>query len=68
MKAKVHQAVRGTASDPDAMRSLCGRSSSLVWNVETIENRQNVTEAADAVTCSFCLRLLRARLAHGATP
>ena len=58
---KTHQAVVGTVADPEAIRSLCGRSSGRVWRVETIESGQNVNDAGEQVTCKFCLRLLEAK-------
>jgi hypothetical protein len=58
MTIKTHQAVKGTVADPDAMRSLCGRSSGRVWNVETIESGQNLGAAVE-VDCKFCLALNR---------
>ena len=53
---KTHQAARGTVADPDALRSLCGRSSGRVWLAETIESGQNLGDASE-VDCKFCLRL-----------
>ena len=56
---KTHLAIAYT--DPHTQerrtRSLCGRSSGLVWSVETIESGQNVA-GADQVDCFFCLRLM----------
>lgn len=54
---KTHFAVKGTVSDPDAFRSLCGRSSGRVIRVDTIETGQNFGSRED-VTCKFCLRML----------
>jgi hypothetical protein len=61
MAIKKHLARKGTVSDPEAYRSLCGRGSALVWNVETIESRQNFTLKTEEVTCKFCLNLMGAR-------
>jgi hypothetical protein len=58
---KTHHAVRGTVADPEALRSLCGRSSGRVWRVETLEAGQNVNDAGEQVTCKFCLRLMEAK-------
>lgn len=63
MNIKTHQVVRGTVADPDAFRSLCGRSSGRVWRVETIESGANVADAYEQVTCKFCLSLLQNRKA-----
>jgi hypothetical protein len=57
-KIKTHLAVKGTVSDPDAFRSLCGRSSGRVWRIDTIENGQNL-DTADKVNCTFCLRIMK---------
>lgn len=58
---KTHQAVVGTIADPEALRSLCGRSSGRVWRVDTIENGQNLNDTGEQVTCKFCLRILAAK-------
>lgn len=58
---KTHQAVRGTIADPEANRSLCGRSSGYFWRVDTIELGQNITDAAEQITCKFCLRIMAAQ-------
>ncbi len=58
---KKHLAKKGTVSDPEAYRSLCGRGSARVWNIETIESRQNFTTSSSEVTCKFCLGRMNAR-------
>lgn len=55
---KTHQAVKGTVADPQAYRSLCGRSSGRVIRIDTLEAGQNVNDAGEPVTCKFCLRML----------
>ena len=58
---KTHQAVVGTIADPEALRSLCGRSSGRVWRIETLENGQNLNDTGEQVTCKFCLRIMEAK-------
>jgi hypothetical protein len=55
---KTHKTVRGTFTDPNAYRSLCGRSSDLVIRVDTIEFGQNLDHTGGEVTCKFCLRMI----------
>lgn len=57
---KTHKMVRGTVADPSAFRSLCGRSSFRVMDVESLQVGANVS-AGDDVDCKFCLALLRNR-------
>jgi hypothetical protein len=58
---KMHKAVKGTVADPEAFRSLCGRSSGRVWRVSTLENGQNLNDEGEQVTCKFCLQILKAK-------
>lgn len=62
MAIKTHQAVKGTVADPEALRSMCGRSSGRVWRVDTIENGQNIGESNE-VNCKFCLRMMLIKVA-----
>lgn len=61
MTIKTHQAVRGTVADPEAFRSLCGRSSGRVIRIENIELGANDNRDGGEVTCKFCQRLLEAK-------
>lgn len=62
---KTHLAVTYTTYGEERTRSLCGRSSGLVWNAETILPGQNVgTE--QQVTCFYCLRLMASNDKHAA--
>lgn len=63
MTIKTHQAVKGTVADPEALRSLCGRSSGRVWLVATITSGANVGDAGE-VDCKFCLKIISARAAN----
>lgn len=49
---KTHQAAKGTVADPDALRSLCGRSSGRVWLVETIESERDKIAAKARKLCA----------------
>lgn len=60
---KTHKAVKGTVADPQAYRSLCGRSSGRVIRIDTLERGQNVNDGGEAVTCKFCLQLMNRRAA-----
>lgn len=58
----LHYAVRREVRGEVRVRSLCNRSRADVFNVDTIDNGQNVTSDPAQVTCSFCKRILPRRL------
>lgn len=56
---KTHLAIPFVRFGEQSSRSLCGRSSGRVVNVDTIETHQNLGDVAE-VTCAFCRRLITA--------
>jgi hypothetical protein len=64
---KVHKARHYQDHGEARVRSACGRASGFIWNLDTIDNRQNLSDDDSKITCTFCLRMLAAQNKRNAT-